>query len=87
MTHDIVPIKTFVAFYLDNSYYHGQKSCPTAAEQFAAAGYHGVKLSTQDWIAMHKWLQDNYHDRYTWTGNTFWFDDEQIAADAALSWA
>lgn len=60
---------------------------PNHAEQFARAGYIPIQANALKWEEIHKWLGDNYPDRYTWTGNTFWFDDSRIAATFALRFA
>ena len=83
--HDITPVKEFGKRYLDNSYFNHAGHL-NHNEQFRAAGYYGVNVSTQHWHEMHQWMQANYPDRYCWTGNTFWFDDEQIAMATALRW-
>lgn len=81
--HDITPVKEFARHYLDRTTWPEINH----AEQFRAAGYYGVALSSGKWHELHSWLKTHYPNRYCWTGSIFWFDDERIATDVALRWA
>lgn len=51
-------------------------------------GYYDVQIKLSEWEEMHRWLRDNVgEEHYTWTGATFWFEDAETAAWAALKWA
>lgn len=52
-----------------------------------AGGYYRVLPNISDWGALHKWLQENVgRDHYSWNGNNFWFETEEVAAWVALRW-
>lgn len=79
--HDITPIKHFARYYLDH------QSDLSHNDQFQEAGYYSVAVSGYEWKKIHEWVETHYYNRYTWTGSTFWFDDEKIATEFALRWA
>jgi hypothetical protein len=78
---ELIPIREFIDHHLEDNpgvigLHHD--------EQFARAGYIPIHANPIRWDEIHKWLGSNYPHQYTWTGNTFWFDDSRIAATFAL---
>ena len=58
------------------------------ADTFHYAGYHSVRVNTRGWHNIHSWCIENFGEQhYTWTGNVFWFDNEQNAIMFALKWS
>lgn len=38
------------------------------------------------WIAMQQWCIKNFPKSYTWTGNIFWFENQEQATYFKLCW-
>jgi hypothetical protein len=38
------------------------------------------------WGEIHAWCNEHFGNRYTWNGNTFWFEKEQDAILFKLKW-
>lgn len=57
-------------------------------EELAKAGYINVPLtSSAEWSEVHRWCVANIgKNRYTWTGNIFWFETEKDAIMFTLRW-
>lgn len=60
--------------------------------EYNEAGYYSVKaglLGVRDeWQEMHRWCRDCVgEDHYSWTGSTFWFENQRDAIMFALRWA
>lgn len=80
---ELIPIREFT----DQCLRDQTLKNPNHYEQFLLAGYTPIELdrnSMSKWVQLHGWLNAHYPDRYTWTGNTFWFDDTKIAVQFAL---
>jgi hypothetical protein len=45
-------------------------------------------VNTQRWSEIHRWCSDQFGSaHYSWTGSTFWFEDEKDAILFALRWS
>lgn len=68
----------------------GQFPLVTDAEIFEQAGFYSVSLGNNwgaEWPDIHKWCQEKFgREHYTWTGSTFWFENEKDAILFALKW-
>ena len=55
---------------------------------FTDQGYHDVALNElTQWQEIHQWCEQQFgQDHYVWTGNRFWFEQEQDAMLFALRW-
>jgi len=80
---ELIPIRTFIRTQLDGSPVVHETHC----EQFERAGYIPIHANYMKWGEIHGWLSKNHPNRYSWTGNIFWFDDSQIAVKFALRFA
>ena len=64
----------------------------TVREEYQAAGYHPVELGTLflmgEWQECHRWCCEHIgKDHYSWTGGTFWFENQRDAILFALRWS
>lgn len=61
------------------------------AEIFEQAGLYSAAigdLDNSDWQDLHQWCRQQFNrDHYTWTGSTFWFENEKDAVLFTLRWA
>ena len=60
--------------------------------RYSEAGYHSVfagLLGVEgEWQEIHRWCCEHIgRDHYSWTGGTFWFENERDATLFALRWA
>jgi hypothetical protein len=60
-------------------------------EEYQAAGYYPVKCPLQgragEWQDIHRWCCEHMgKDHYSWTGSTFWFENERDAILFTLRW-
>lgn len=64
---------------------------PQWHHRFRDAGYfcvHPAVDSLSKWPKMHEWCQEQFgRDHYSWTGSTFWFENEQDAVLFTLKWS
>lgn len=81
--NQLIPIREFIQYHLDDAPVVQE----THREQFARAGYIPIHANYMKWGEIHGWLGKNYPNRYSWTGNIFWFDDSEIAVKFALRFA
>lgn len=58
------------------------------AKIFRQMGYFEVRLGRSlNWSETHKWCVAHYGEKnYSWTGDTFWFDNKEFAIEFALHW-
>jgi hypothetical protein len=64
----------------------------TVREEYQAAGYYPVELGglglVGEWQECHRWCQDHIgRDHYSWTGSTFWFENQRDATLFAPRWS
>lgn len=80
---ELIPIRTFIRTQLNGA----PVVQASHGEQFARAGYIPIHANAKKWKEIHSWLSKNHPNRYSWTGNIFWFDDSEIAVKFALRFA
>lgn len=74
------PIRDFIT---ENSNSIGYGQWRTTLQN---AGYFPVSLSSKEWSTVHNWCVDTFGDRYTWTGEVFWFETREDAMRFKLQW-
>lgn len=51
-------------------------------------GYYPVAAGAGSWADIHEWCVDKIGEQhYTWTGEVFWFENEQDALLFTLRWS
>ena len=65
---------------------------PAMGQQLLTNQYYPVELSSRtlmgEWQECHRWCCEHIgEDHYSWTGGTFWFENERDATLFALRWA
>lgn len=56
---------------------------------FLESGYYPAHaVNTKEWSEMHRWCCDQFGvEHYSWTGSTFWFENEKDVLLFALRWS